>query len=50
MKTATPPCAAGQHNRPASRFLHEPVFSPDPDGAAGRKNMQQLILLRWLAG
>ena len=49
MKTATPPCAAGQHNRPASRFLHEPVFSSDPDGAAGRKNMQQLILLRWLA-
>ncbi len=24
-------------------------ISPDPDGTAGRKNMQQLILLRWIA-
>lgn len=34
---------------PAGRAPHEPALSPDPDSTAGRKNMQQLILLRWIA-
>lgn len=44
-----PTPAAPSGMPPAAQTSHELPVSPDPDGAAGRNNMQQLILLRWLA-
>lgn len=56
MKNATPGSLPSPQALPAAPALPTglhitPVaaFSPDPDGMAGHKNMQQLILLRWTA-
>lgn len=50
MKNATMSNPAPHPDQPpAGHAPHEPALPPDPDSTAGRKNMQQLILLRWIA-
>ena len=50
MDTSTKPTSVAAPGLPhAPQAVPAAGSPPDPNGAAGRKNMQQLILLRWLA-